>query len=79
MTVSGDLRLSAARWQSLGWPRSGEEISYPAAKINQGAGDDRADALKDKQAGAGIDVCVGLALERETECDKKHQCDCEVF
>ena len=57
----------------------GEEASYATAKVDQSPGDNRTDALEDEQPGAWIDVSVGLALKRETECDKKHQCDREVF
>jgi hypothetical protein len=50
-----------------------------AAEVNERTGDDRADALKDEEAGAWIDIRIGLALKGEAERNKKRQGNREIF
>jgi hypothetical protein len=63
-------RLNGGRFGR--WPGFGEEILDAAAEIDQRTGDNRADALKDEEAGPWIDVSMSLSLENEAEADKKH-------
>jgi hypothetical protein len=50
----------------------GEETLEPTAEVEEGSGDHRTQALEEQEAGAGIDVCMGLALAGAAERDKKH-------
>ena len=51
----------------------GEEALDAPAEVEEGSGDQGAQALEEQEAGAGIDVGMSLALEGEAERDKKRE------
>jgi len=57
----------------------GEEVLQTAAEVEQSPRENGANSLKDKEPRTWIDVCVGLALESEAECDKKHDGEREIL
>ena len=81
MDVNGDhgglLGRAAGLRDALGSPD--EEIPEAATEVEQRSGEDSADALKDQESRAGIDVSVSLTLKGKAECNKKHQRHCEIF
>ena len=50
-------------WPALGLAGAGEESLDATTEVKEDTGDDGTEALEEKQAGARIDVCVGLTLE----------------
>jgi hypothetical protein len=75
--VNGALRWAAGLWDILG--SFDEEIPEAAAEVKQRSREDRANALKDQEPGARIDIGMGLALKGKAERNKKHQRNREVF
>jgi hypothetical protein len=51
----------------------GEETLDATAEVEDSSGDEGAQTLKEQEAGTGIDVCMGLTLEREAERNKKRE------
>jgi hypothetical protein len=51
----------------------GEETLDTTAEVEDSSGDEGAQALKEQEARTGIDICMGLTLEREAERNKKRE------
>jgi hypothetical protein len=49
-----------------------EEIFDATPEVEEGTRDEGTQALKEQEAGAGINVCMGLALEGKAKRDEKH-------
>jgi len=59
--------------------RPDEEVLDAAPEVEEHSGDRRADALKQEQTGAWVDVGVRLLLERKAERNKKHHGNGDQF
>jgi hypothetical protein len=57
----------------------GEERLEAATAVKEDSRYKGAEALKEQQAGAWIDIAVGGAFERKGEGDEEGGSDCEIF